>query len=215
MSTDTDTYQSDRRYTVEEYFEIERGSNERHEYIEGLIIPLSELLAMAGGSFNHGLIAGNVARGLGNRLQNGPCRVVQSELRVRIPRRSLYVYPDVVVVCDKPEFDPERKAGDSLTNPRIVVEVLSPSTERYDRGDKFKRYLELDSLREYVLISQVEPSVESFLRQDDGSWRLDFVKGLDAVAKFRSLSIELPMSEIYATVEFPPPDPAEQTPSSR
>ena len=188
-----------RRYTLAEYFELERTSAEKHEYVDG------EILIMAGGSENHSLIITNTIRSIGNRLQGKPCRVYESNLRIRIPRTPLYVYPDVSIICGPTKRDHDDPTGNSFTNPRLVIEVLSPSTELYDRGRKFERYMQLESLEEYVLVSQETARVESFWRREGGSWLLTPVSGIEGAAKLRSLDIELPLREIYAGVEFPPP----------
>lgn len=187
-----------RRYTLAEYFELERTSAEKHEYVDG------EILMMAGGSENHSLIITNTIRSIGNRLQGKPCRVYESNLRIRIPRTPLYVYPDISIICGPTQRDPDDHTGNSVTNPRLVIEVLSPSTEGYDRGRKFERYMKLESLEEYVLVSQETARVESFWRREGGSWLLTPVSGIEGAAKLRSLDIELPLREIYAGVEFPP-----------
>jgi Uma2 family endonuclease len=188
-----------RRYSIPEYVRFEERSQTRHEYHDGLI------LAMSGGSYEHALIATNVNRAIGNRLVGKPCRVLDANMRVATPRRM--VYPDGSIVCGPPRFDPRDPTGQSLTNPRAVIEVLSPSTERYDRGDKFDEYRGVASLEEYVLVYQGEPRVECFARQPDGSWNYTPFLGPEAVARIRCVHVEIPLSEIYADVTFPPPAP--------
>ena len=190
-----------RRFTVEEYFRIERDSTEKHEYRDG------EIVSMAGGTVAHSRIIANCIQTLGNRLRGGPCAPFESNLRVRIARRTLYSYPDVPVICGPPELDPDDTRGETVTNPRLVVEVLSPSTESYDRRTKFDRYRQLESFREYVLVSQDMPRVETFFRHDDGTWVFAVATGPDAVIRLSSLGIDLPLAEVYAGVEFPPPPP--------
>lgn len=187
-----------RRYTLEEYFRIARDSEERLEYVD------RQIVAMAGGTYIPSLIAANLVGELPVRLKGTPCQVLESNLRVGIRRAGRYTYPDVPVVCGKPEFDP--KDDETVVNPRLLIEVLSPSTELSDRGEKFTRYRMLDSLQEYVLVSQDKPMVECFFRQLDGGWLLMPYSGLEAVAKLRSLQIEIPLTEIYAGVNFPPAD---------
>jgi Uma2 family endonuclease len=190
------------RYTVEEYLELEgRFPERKYEYREGYVVDLRELLAMAGGSPDHVLIATNIVRSLGNRLEGGPCRVYGSDLRVRIPRRTLFAYPDTTVVCGKPEIEQHPTAGATVSNPKVIVEVLSPSTESYDRGKKFSRYREIPSFTEYVLVSQTEPWVETFFKHDDGGWRIETCS--EGAVKLVSLNLELPLPEIYAGVDFP------------
>jgi Uma2 family endonuclease len=191
-----------RRYTVEEYLRFEAESPERHEYHDGEIVAVGELLAMAGGSLNHSLIIANVIRELGNRLRGTPCRVFDSSLRIRIPRKTLYAYPDVSVVCGPTAFDPDRSLGETILNPRLIVEVLSPGTEAYDRGKKFARYGEIDSFQEYVLVSQDTMFVETFFRQADSTWQFRNFSGSDGVARLRSVGADLSLAEVYAGVEF-------------
>lgn len=188
-----------RRYTVAEYVRFEERSNRKHEFHDG------EILAMSGGSFNHGLIATNFNREIGIRLKGNPCRVVDSNVRISTPRRMYY--PDGSVICGPPEFDPRDPSRQSVTNPRVIIEVLSPSTESYDRGEKFDHYGDLASLEEYILVAQDRPRVETLLRQPDGSWNLSPFVGLEATALIRTLRIEVPLAEIYSGVVFPPPAP--------
>jgi Uma2 family endonuclease len=186
------------RYSIQDYLRLESGATERHEYRDG------EIIAMAGGSPDHSLIIANVIRAVGNRLAGTPCRAYDSNLRVRIPRTPLFTYPDVSVISGPVQFDPQDPNRTTATNPRLIVEVLSKSTEADDRGEKFRRYLSLDSLQEYVLVSQVRPWVETFTRQSDGSWRFATAPDLGSIARLESLQIDLPLSEMYAGVEFPP-----------
>ena len=185
-----------RFFTVEEYLRLEKDSLEKHEYRDG------EILAMARGTADHSLILANVIGELRNRLKGTPCRLYESNLRVKIARKVLYAYPDTTIVCGPSQFDPQDANKTTIINPRVIIEVLSPSTEAYDRGAKFTRYREIESFEEYVLIAQDEPSVETFLRQADGTWSFAAFAGRDAIAKIRCLSVDLPMSEVYAGVEF-------------
>lgn len=190
-----------RRFTIDEYLRRERDSVGKNEYDDG------EILAMAGATRVHVLIATNVVVALGNRLRGKPCVPYTSDLRVRLPDRPRFVYPDVSVICGEPLADPDDAAGETYLNPRLIVEVLSPSTERYDRREKFDRYRRVESLREYVLVAQDAPRVEAYYRGPDGTWAFDVAAGIDAVAKLRSLKVDLPLAEVYANVSFPPPPP--------
>lgn len=196
--------QAKRLYTVEEYFRLEGDARDRHEYHGG------EILAMAGGSADHSLIITNLIADVHARLKGKPCRVYEGNLRVRAGAAPCYVYPDATVVCGHREFDPADPNGETVTNPRVVFEVLSPSTEAYDRGEKFDGYREAGPLEEYVLIWQRTPRVEVFTRQGDGTWSFVAVTGLDAAARLRALQVDLPLAEVYAGVEFPPPEPPPQ-----
>ena len=186
------------RFTIEDYLRLESDAVEKHEYRNG------EIVAMAGGSPQHSLIIANLIRETGNRLKGKPCRVYDSNLRVRVSPTGLYTYPDLLVICGEPQFDPRDTRRTTVINPRTIVEVLSPSTEAYDRGDKFRQYLRIDSLREYVLVSQARPFVESFYLQADGTWLFAPVSGLETAAKLRSLDVDLPLAEAYVGIEFPP-----------
>jgi Uma2 family endonuclease len=186
-------------HTIDEYLRRERQSVDKHEYRDG------EILLMSGGTMNHSLIIANVIRELGNRLKGTPCRVFDSNLRVRIPPTILYTYPDVSILCGKHHADPQDPSGETITNPRVVIEVLSDSTEAYDRGAKFTRYRMLESLEEYVLVAQNTPTIETYLRQSGGTWLLTPTNGREATARIRCLSADIPLIEVYAGVEFPPP----------
>lgn len=184
-----------RRYlTPEEYLTIERQSEIRSEYLHG------EMFAMTGGSFLHALIIGNLAGELRQQVKGRGCKVCPNDLRVRIPEAGLYTYPDVVVVCGEPRLEDEHR--DTLLNPTLIVEVLSPATEAYDRGQKFELYRTIDSLAEYVLVAQDKPRVEHYLRQDGNRWLLTAVSGLDARVSLSSIRCELALSEVYDQVEF-------------
>jgi Uma2 family endonuclease len=186
-----------RRFTVSEYFAMDSASDQKHEYRDGQII------AMAGGTESHSLILTNLIRALGNRLANGPCRVYESNLRVRVKRSVRYAYPDVFVACDERQFDPDDPNHTTIINPKLIVEVLSPSTELSDRTEKFEFYLASPTLEEYVLVSQDRARVEAYHRRPDGGWLFSYLVGLDAIARLGSLEIELPLSEIYSKVALP------------
>lgn len=175
-----------------DYLERERRSDVKHELING------RMIAMAGGSIEHALIIANVIGALGRRLAGGPCVVFSSELRVNVAATRLYTYPDVTVVCGPIERHPED--GGTIRNPTLLVEVLSESTEGYDRGAKFAHYRNLPSLREYLLVHQGERRVERYERVDVGSWLLtDFIG--EAALPLPALGVELPLAEVYANLE--------------
>lgn len=185
-----------RRYTLEEYFRIERDSSTKHEFRRG------EIINMSGGSLEHSLIIANTIRAIGNRLEGSGCRVFDSNLRVRIAPKLRYAYPDATVICKDPQIDPDDPSRTTVINPRLVVEVLSPATELYDRGEKLRRYLELQSLQEYVMVAQAAPRIESLFRQQDGTWLLSVARKLDATVRLRSMDIELHLREVYAGLTF-------------
>jgi len=184
--------------TPEEYLRRERDSLDKHEFYRG------EVFAMAGGSAEHSRITANAIRRIGERLDGSPCGVFDSNLRIRIPSSSLYTYPDVSVICGPLEYDPLDRSRETVLNPRVLVEVLSPSTEAYDRGTKFENYQQIDSLREYLLLSQNVARAETFLRQPDNTWLYTAVTGLETSVLLASLRIEVPLAELYAGITFPP-----------
>lgn len=181
-------------YTPEEYLKLERNASCKSEYING------QIYAMAGGALEHIVITANTARPLGNQLEAGDCLVLPNEMRVHIPVTTFYTYPDVTVVCGEPEwFDSE---VDTLINPVLIIEVLSPSTASYDRGAKFAHYRRIASLQEYVMISQHVPFVEQYVRQET-TWALTEVSGLDATLTFHSVPCAVALRDIYAKITFP------------
>jgi Uma2 family endonuclease len=190
------------RLTPAEYLRIERAAPYRSEYFAG------EMFAMAGGSPRHSLITMNVGSELRNRLKGRPCTAYESNLRIRVSATGLYTYPGASVICGELEFDDERQ--DTVLNPTLIVEVLSDSTEAYDRGKKFGHYRQLESLREYLLVAQDRPYLERFLRNADNTWTLTVASGLDQSLELPSIGVTLPLSEVYDKVSFaagPAPSP--------
>ncbi len=179
----------------EEYLATERESLERHEYFDG------EIFQMSGASLKHAEITGNIGASLHTQLKGRNCRALQTDMRVHIPKTGLFTYPDVLVVCGKPELLPDAHL-DTLTNPLLIVEVLSASTEGYDKGVKFDNYRSLESLREYVLVSQDSKRVIRYTKQSDGSWNLmDFI-GDKTEIELISIECSLTMDDIYDKVDF-------------
>lgn len=182
-----------KKYTPEEYLALEEAAESRSEYENG------EIVAMAGGSFNHVQITSNVARFTGNKIAEN-CASLSSEMKIWVEAIGRFYYPDVLVLCGKPNF--YRKRNDTIINPVLIVEVLSDSTEAKDRGEKFFAYQTLESLQEYVLISQNRAAVEQFTRQADGSWKYLATIGLENSVKLESIEIELALQEVYQKVDF-------------
>ena len=180
-------------YTPEEYLALERKAEYKSEYFAG------EIFAMSGASERHNLIVGNVFAMLHIQLRNRPCRVYMSDMRVRVSPTGLYTYPDIVALCGEPRFDDEQK--DTLLNPAVIIDVLSPSTEAYDRGEKFAHYRKLSSVAEYVLISQEKPQVERFVRQPDNQWLLSETSNLHDAVQLPSINCALALDEVYEKVE--------------
>ncbi len=192
-----------RRLTAAEYLALESAADVRHEFHDG------EMFAMGGGSLWHNLIKDNFAHALRTRLADRGCRVLTSDQRVKVDATGLYTYPDVIVFCGTATM--EDGIHHTLTNPLLIVEVLSDSTEKYDRGIKFGHYRRLATLREYVLVAQDRLSVEAFLRQPgeadqagaDDHWLLSTATDLRAAIHLESLGVSVPLTEIYDGVEFP------------
>ncbi len=189
--------ESIQKLTEAEYLVIERKAEFKSEFFDG------EMFAMAGGSLLHSLIATNLGREFGNRLQGRSCVPFNSDLRLKVEVTGLYTYPDLSVICGPLTFADD--AQDTVVNPAILVEVLSDSTEAYDRGKKFEHYRHIPSLKEYLLVSQNEPRIELFIRSDAGQWLLREAAGLDASLELPSLQITVALREIYANVAFAPP----------
>ena len=179
----------------EDYLALERESLEKHEYFDG------EMFAMAGTSEEHANISSNINISLGVQLKKRSCKSYQSDLRVHIPATGLYTYPDVLVVCGKPELL-EDAFPDTLTNPILIIEVLSPSTADYDKGTKFDHYRTIEILQEYILVWQEKKRVAHYTKQENGSWILrDFI-GDDAEITLNSVDCRLLMEDIYDKVNF-------------
>ncbi|MGI8639135.1 MAG: Uma2 family endonuclease [Pyrinomonadaceae bacterium] len=179
----------------EEYLEFERKAEIKHEYFDG------EIYEMAGASLEHAAISSNINISLGIQLKKRPCKSYQSDLRVHIPATGLYTYPDVIVVCGKPQLARDTYL-DTLLNPILIVEVLSPSTADYDKGTKFDHYRLIESLREYVLVWQDKKRVARYTKQDDGSWLLHDFIGEDAEVVLTSIDCSLSIEDIYDKVDF-------------
>jgi Uma2 family endonuclease len=178
----------------QEYLARERQSEIRHEYYQG------EMFAMTGASWEHASIKDNLAFAMRRQLDGGSCRVRTTDLRVKIFSTGLYTYPDIIVVCGEPEF--EDNTFDTLLNPCTLVEVLSDSTEAYDRGEKFGHYRQIAALKEYVLVSQDKPLVERFVRQENDAWLLTVFHDLAQTFDFAAIRVSVPMADIYRDVTF-------------
>ncbi len=182
------------KYTDEEYLAIDRASEHKHELIEG------EIVSMTGASKTHNLVTISTSANLYRRLGKGPCTLFPSDMRLRI-RRGVYAYPDLTVVCGKPDIVKDQYK-DTLLNPTLTIEVLSKSTEAYDRGKKMQYYRSLPSLRAVLLISQHEAQVEYHQKNDAGEWVVRDFEGEEGICPLEVLGIELPLAEIYERVDF-------------
>jgi len=183
-----------RRMTEDEYLAFEEASETKHEFYNG------ELFDMAGASVPHNDISSNLMTEIGSRLKGGPCRISASDQRVKVKRTGLYTYPDLVIVCGPREFD--RQNTNTLVNPNVVIEILSDSTEGYDRGTKFEHYQKLPSLREYVLVRQDRMRIERLVRQPDETWITTTFEDPDGSFSLATVAVTIPLADVYRDVEF-------------
>jgi Uma2 family endonuclease len=193
-----------RSYTVAKYLQLERAADERHEFLDG------KILEMASEGGEHADISVNLAGTLGSQLKGKPCRARTKLTKVRsapvrlvhVSKRGMYSYPDIVVICGEPEYHDEFR--DVILNPAVIVEVLSPSTEAFDRGKKFLRYQTWNpTLKDYLLVSQDQPQIEHFSRKNDGEWLYRRYTGLKATLKITSIGCSLKLADVYDRVAFP------------
>ena len=181
--------------TPADYLAMERRAETKSEYLNGAIY------AMSGASREHNTIVFNLARRIGNQLDNKPCRGYVNDMRVKVSPTGLYTYPDVVIACGELRFEDQHL--DTLLNPTVIIEVLSNSTEAYDRGEKFAHYRALESLTDYLLVAQDKPRIEHYQRQVDGQWLYSVADGMDAQVELATIDSKLQLAEIYERVEFP------------
>ena len=185
-----------RYYTPEEYLALERAAEFKSEYYEG------QIFNMAGASDPHNVIAGNMIAALNIGLRGKPCKPRPSDAKVCSSDEGLFSYPDVTVVCGPPQFYDKTK--DVIVNPKLLVEILSPSTEGTDRGKKFAKYKQLESFTDYLLVAQDEPQIDYFIKQSNGDWLQKSFRGMDAEIYIASLDCTLRLADIYDAVLFPP-----------
>lgn len=192
-----------KKFTIEEYLEFERASTEKHEYYQGEIFLMQghgEALAMSGAARRHNIIFSNLFGELVLRLKSKPCQPFGPDMRMNIPENTLYTYPDISVYCSEPKDIPENE--DTAINPTVMIEILSPSTKDYDRGEKFKLYRDIPTLKEYILVETKLAGIEVFRLNDKKHWELEELKSLDNELKFESLGIAIPLTEIYHRIRF-------------
>lgn len=187
-----------RLHTPSEYLAMERQAGYKSEFSAG------EIFALAGASREHNIIVANLTTSLNTQLADTDCEVYPGDMRVKTPDTTFYTYPDLIVACGSPRFEDD--LADTLLNPLLIVEVLSPSTETYDRTKKFADYRKIESLREYVLVSQEEPRVTQYRKQPDGSWLFREASGLSEVLTLASINCELALEKVYRKVRFPAAD---------
>lgn len=182
-----------KRYTADEYLALEEKVEYRSEFEDGIIT------AMAGGTLDHARMTNNIDRAFGRKLKES-CESVTSEVKIRVEDNRKFYYPDVFVICGEPQYYDKRK--DTITNPILIVEVLSDSTEAKDRGEKMLAYRTLESLQEYVLVSQDKAVVEQYIKIADGNWIHKATIGLNSTVRFESIEVELTLEEIYKRVKL-------------
>lgn len=181
-------------FSVENYLDFERIQTERHEFLDGIVF------AMAGESPNHSTVCFNLNTIIGLQLRGKNCRGFSPNMKIATNEKGLYAYPDLAIICGQPTFYDNKK--DVITNPTVIVEVLSPSTENYDRGEKFLRYTnQIETLQNYILISQDKPLIEIFSKH--GGWEKSEIEGIETVFKIDSIECEISLAELYDLVDFP------------
>lgn len=185
-----------RKYTVEEYIELLKNSDERFEYFDG------EIVSMAAGKIAHGGIAANIVGELRSRLADRPCQVFGGDTAIKTVRAFPFRLPDVSVVCGELEIE-EYQGIEMLLNPLLICEVLSSTTGNYDREEKFLVYQAIESFQEYLLVEQQRPHITRYVRQPDGQWLRADIIGLESEVRLESLGVTLPLSELYRRVKFP------------
>ena len=185
--------------TAADYLALERQAETKSEYLNG------QIYAMSGASRSHNRITVNLTRRLGNQLSGKPCEPFANDMRVKVSPTGLYTYPDVVVACGEPRFEDQHV--DTLLDPTVIIEVLSDSTEAYDRGDKFAHYRALESLTDYLLVAQDKPRIEHYSRQPDGRWLYSVADGPDGRIEIAAIGCVLHLAEVYDRVEFPETEP--------
>lgn len=191
-------------YTPEEYLALERKAEFKSEYING------EIYAMSGASKEHNYIAGSLYGEIRQQFKGRACDVFVSDMRVKVSATGMYTYPDVIALCGRAVFDDVQV--DTLTNPTVIIEVLSPSTEAYDRGDKFAHYLRLPSIQEYVLVAQDKVRVEHYVRRGE-EWVYTQISELDGVLRLESIGCAITVRDVYDKVEFTDDDDTDNTAS--
>lgn len=181
-------------FRPEDYLAIERQAEYKSEYVAG------EIFAMAGANRQHNLIVANIIRTLGNQLLESPCNVYPSDMRVKVLPTGKYTYPDIIVTCGEERFEDEH--DDTLLNPRVIIEVLSESTEAYDRGKKFEHYQAIEPLAEYLLVAQDRSRIEHYVRQDDKTWTYAEFHNIEDSVSLQTIGCQLVFKDVYAKVSL-------------
>jgi len=183
-----------KNFTIEEYLEMERASLEKHEYYQG------EIFAMSGASDMHNVVFKNVYGDLAYRLKRKFCQPYGSDMRVHIPGNTLFTYPDISIFCK--DITVQEHGNDNFTEPSVIIEILSPSTKNYDRGDKFKLYRDIPTLKEYILIDSETITVEAFRLNEHNHWELEEYKKAEDVLFIQTVQLSLPLGEIYEGIKL-------------
>jgi Uma2 family endonuclease len=181
-------------YTIAQYLQLERAGEQKHEYYDG------QIFALAGSSENHNLIAAHILGILYGQVRKRPCKVYPSDMRIKVAKTKLYTYPDISIVCGTALFDDAE--SDTLLNPMVIFEILSASTEKYDRGKKFEQYRTITTLQEYILVNQNNHLVEQYTRQTDNTWLLTIHDTLESQIELRSVGCTLVLADIYEGIIF-------------
>lgn len=179
------------KFTEQEYLELEVASDTKHEYYRG------EIFAMAGAGKRHNVIFSNLFGELGYKLKGHPCRPFGSDMRIHVPENTLYTYPDISIICGD-IFDYSNDEKDNATDPSVIIEILSSSTRTYDRGDKFKLYRDIPTLKEYVLVDSESINVEAYRINEHGHWELEEFKATEETLSIKTIEFSIPLKEIYA-----------------
>ena len=182
------------KYSIEEYLQMEEASDEKHEYYQG------EIFAMAGAKVPHNIISVNLIKLLGQKLKGKSCEPFNSDQRIYIPQNSLFTYPDISIICG--EIVTLNNDDWNIINPVVIIEVLSKATKNYDRGDKFKLYRDIATLKEYILIDSETISIEAFRINDGGHWELEEYKKADNILLIKCIQVSIPVTEIYERTDL-------------
>jgi len=185
---------ANRYYTHEEYLALEESAEYKSEYYQG------EIFAFAGASANHNQIVINLVIEIGSSLKNKKCRIYANDMRIWVKSLDLFTYPDLAIICNNPEFYPDR--DDTITNPLVILEVLSESTQDYDRGRKFLFYRSIPTLQEYILVDQYKSHIEQFYLDAEGKWLLSEYNDINDILKFSKIDFQISLKEVYNLVEF-------------
>jgi len=187
-----------KKFTIQEYLEFEKASSERHEYYQGEIFLMhghGEMLAMSGAGSRHNIIFSNLFGEMAFQLKGKPCRPYGPDMRINIPENTLFTYPDISVICG--DLTNSAEDEDTIIKPAVIIEILSPSTKSYDRGEKFKLYRDIPALKEYILIDSLSINIEAFRINDKGHWELEEYKTLSGNLDIPAINLSLPFQDIY------------------